>query len=131
MGTETSTDRQAVHAALPDTTHDEFARQEFVRSYKQYLVKHVHGGNRERYDREVRPAFEREHRRPPKDRFEVRDTMTRDPYYRMFSSLLRTSQEMMWSACQKPVEREFDALNERINGTPGRSPASSRSMRAS
>ena len=29
----------------------------------------------------------------------------------MFSTLLRTSQEMMWSSCQKPVEREFSSLN--------------------
>lgn len=121
MPAETSTNMQEAHAALPAPTHDEFARQEFVRSYKEYLVKHVHAGNRERYERAVRPAFEREHGRPPQDRFEVRDVMTRDPYYRMFSTLLRTSQEMMWSSCQKPVERELDTLNERINSGTGRS----------
>ncbi|MCZ6894384.1 MAG: methyltransferase domain-containing protein, partial [Gammaproteobacteria bacterium] len=106
---------QAAHMALPNTTHDEFARQEFVRSYKRYLVQHVHGGNRKRYDLAVKPAFKKGHRRAPKDRFEVRDLMTRDPYYQMFSALLRNSQEMMWSACQKPVERGLDTLNDRIS----------------
>lgn len=120
MASETTTNIQEAHAVLPTPTHDEFARQEFVRSYKEYLVKHVHGGNRERYEKAVRPAFERENERPPADRFEVRDVMTRDPYYRMFSTLLRTSQEMMWSACQKPVEREFEVLNERVRAKPGR-----------
>lgn len=105
---------QAAHAALPPATHDEYARQEFVRSFKEYLVKHVHGGNRARYEEAVKPAFERAHQRPPTDRFEVRDAMTADPYYRMFSTLLRTSQEMMWSACQKPVERNLADLNARI-----------------
>ena len=117
MTTDTGT-RQAPHAALPPPTHDEFARQEFVRSYKEYLVKHVHGGNRERYERTVKPAFERERRRAPQDRFEVREAMVVDPYYRMFSTLLRTSQEMMWSACQKPVERELPRLNAAVKAPP-------------
>ena len=110
-----SSNQQTQHAVLPETTHDEYARQEFVRSYKQYLVHHVHAGNRERYEGVVKPKFEARAKRAPKDRFEVRDEMTADPYYRMFSTLLRTSQEMMWSASQAPVERQLDELNARIN----------------
>ena len=105
---------QAEHAALPPATHDEFARQEFVRSFKEHLVKHVHGGNRAVYESRVKPAFERKHKRAPKTRFEVRDEMVHDPHYQMFSTLLRTSQEMMWSSCQKPVERDLEKLNKRI-----------------
>lgn len=114
MSEPSSTPIQARHAALPPATHDEFARQEFVRSYKEYLVKHVHGGNRARYESAVKPAFEQHHQRAPRDRFEVRDAMTADGYYQMFSTLLRTSQEMMWSSCQKPVERELETLNARL-----------------
>jgi ubiquinone/menaquinone biosynthesis C-methylase UbiE len=105
---------QAEHGALPPATHDEFARQEFVRAFKEHLVKHVHGGNRAVYERKVRPAFERRRKRAPSNRFEVRDEMVREPYYQMFSTLLRTSQEMMWSACQKPVERDLSALNAAV-----------------
>lgn len=120
MSSATTIESQAQHAALPSANHDEFARQEFVRSYKQFLVKHVHGGNRVRYEQAVKPAFQREHQRPPRDRFEVRDVMSRDPYYRMFSTLLRTSQEMMWSACQKPVARAFSELNKSIQDVPAK-----------
>ncbi len=109
---------QAEHRALPPVTHDEFARQEFVRAFKEHLVKHVHGGNRAVYERKVKPAFERSHKRAPKTRFEVRDQMVHEPYYQMFSTLLRTSQEMMWSSCQKPVERDLPALNEVIAQPP-------------
>lgn len=105
---------QAEHRALPPTLHDEFARQEFVRAFKEHLVKHVHGGNRAVYERKVKPAFERRHGRAPRTRFEVRDQMVNEPYYQMFSTLLRTSQEMMWSACQKPVERDLPALNAAV-----------------
>lgn len=123
MHQETDPHAQARHAVLPAVTHDEFARQEFVRSYKQYLVHHVHAGNRERYERSVKPAFARAHGRPPQDRFEVRDVMQRDAYWRMFSTLLRTSQEMMWSACQIPVERDLDALNARVREVGARGAA--------
>lgn len=106
---------QAAHSALPATTHDEFARQEFVRSYKQYLVAHVHGGNAVAYEKRVKPKIEQALQRAPADRFEVRDAMVADPYYQMFSTLLRTSQEMMWSSCQIPVARELEALNRKVN----------------
>lgn len=121
MPTATDPHAQARHAVLPATTHDEHARQEFVRAYKQYLVHHVHAGNRERYEQSVKPAFTRAHGHAPRDRFEVRDAMERDGYWRMFSTLLRTSQEMMWSACQIPVERSLEALNAQVGqaGTDG------------
>lgn len=109
---------QAEHKVLPPTTNDEFARQEFVRSYKQYLVKNVHGTNQLAYEKRVKPKIKREQQRDPKDRFEVRDAMVEDPHYQMFSALLRTSQEMMWSSCQIPVQRNLKALNQIINKTP-------------
>jgi hypothetical protein len=34
------------HDALPKPTHDELARQQFVRSLKQHIVAQIHGGNR-------------------------------------------------------------------------------------
>lgn len=105
---------QVEHRALPPVTHDEYARQEFVRAFKEHLVKHVHGGNRAVYEAKVKPAFQRKHKRAPKTRFEVRDEMVREPYYQMFSALLRTSQEMMWSSCQIPVARDLEALNKTI-----------------
>ena len=118
--------RQTEHRVLPPTTHDEFARQEFVRAYKEYLVKQVHAGNRETYDKLVSPAFVKQHKRPPRDRFEVREVMVEQPYYQMFSALLRTSQEMMWSASQKPVERDLDRLNKEVAKVNGRARGSLR-----
>lgn len=102
--------QQAAHELLPAATHDELARQAFVRSFKQYLVDHVHGGNREVYDRRAAPAFAKARGHEPADRFEVREAMAGEPYYRMFSTLLRTSQEMMWSACRIPVQRSLSEL---------------------
>ena len=118
---QTSELEQHRHAILPQPTHDELARQQFVRSFKEHLVAHVHPGNRLAYEQRVKPAFAGEYGRDPENRFEIRDVMTRDPHYRMFSALLRTSQEMMWSASQQPVQRKLGELVEqaRPNGNTG------------
>lgn len=114
MSAENQIHPQARHAVMAAPTHDEFSRQEFVRSYKNYLVENVHSGNQARYEKIIKPKFQKAHNRVPKDRFEVGKEMVQDPYYQMFSSLLRTSQEMMWSSCQVPVNRDLDRLNQKI-----------------
>lgn len=110
---QTSELEQRKHAVLQEPDHDELARQQFVRSFKEHLVARVHPGNRLAYERRVKPAFVDEHGREPDNRFEIRDVMTGDPHYRMFSALLRTSQEMMWSASQQPVQRNLRDLAEK------------------
>jgi ubiquinone/menaquinone biosynthesis C-methylase UbiE len=114
VSTENQIRPQVQHAVMAETTHDEFSRQEFVRSYKNYLVQNVHSGNQIRYEKLIKPKFQKKHQRPPKDRFEVGKEMVQDSYYQMFSSLLRTSQEMMWSSCQVPVNRDLDNLNHKV-----------------
>ena len=114
---QTSELEQHKHAVLAEPTHDELARQQFVRSFKEHLVAQVHPGNRLAYENRVKPAFVKQHGREPENRFEVRDVMTGDPQYRMFSALLRTSQEMMWSASQHPVQRKLGDLVEKAKAT--------------
>lgn len=104
---------QRQHDMLPTATHDELARQHFVHSLKVHLATTVSPGNKTVYERNAAPRFEREHQRPPKDRHEVRSVMRYEPYYQMWSTLLRTSQEMMWESVNVSVERQLPALCER------------------
>lgn len=109
---------QLKHDMLPTPTHDELARQQFARSFKEHIVAKIHPGNRVAYDKRVKPAIAKETGKEPVDRTDVEPFMTKDPHYQMWSSMLRTSQEIMWSAAQKPVERDLDGLIEqsKING---------------
>ena len=104
---------QHQHAALPAATHDELARQNFVQSLKVHLATRVSPGNKTVYEHRAAPRFSREHRRPPKDRHEVRSVMRHEPYYQTWSTLLRTSQEMMWDSVNVSVERQLPALRDR------------------
>lgn len=109
------TSAQFVHDALPEATHDEFSRQEFVKSFKLHVATKIAPGNKTIYEQRVKPAFEKSEGREPKDRHEVRAAMRRDPYYQFWSELLRTSQEMMWESVGSSVERQLPALVEKAH----------------
>lgn len=98
------------HGILALPSHDELARQNFVKAFKLHLATKVSPSNRAIYDNTVKPAFEKEHGRAPKDRHEVRAAMNGNSFYRTWSSLLRSSQEMMWSSCIGSVERQLENL---------------------
>lgn len=111
---------QTQHPLLPQATHDELARQNFVQTLKEYLATRVSPGNKAVYEKRARPRFEKEARHPPRDRHEVRRAMRDEPYYQTWSALQRTSQEMMWDAVASSVERQLPELvkRARTNGTP-------------
>ncbi len=105
---------QLQHAALPSADHDEAARQAFVQSLKLHLATKVVPGNREIYERRLKPDFERAHGRPPADRREVAALMRDEPYYQLWGSMQRCSQEMMHAAALDSVTRQREALLARM-----------------
>lgn len=104
---------QAAHKMLPHGTHDEHARQNFVHSLKVHLATRVSPGNKVVYERLAKPRFEKEEKRAPQDRHDVRRVMKDEPYYQTWSALLRTSQEMMWDAVATSVARQLPELTAR------------------
>jgi len=105
---------QLRHDLLPRPDHDEAARQAFVQSLKLHLATKVVQGNREIYDRKVRPDFERRHGRAPATRREVAEPMRAEPYYQLWGAMQRSSQEMMHAAVLQTVARQREALLERM-----------------
>jgi 2-polyprenyl-3-methyl-5-hydroxy-6-metoxy-1,4-benzoquinol methylase len=98
------------HKMLPVSNHDEKARQDFVASLRKHLAGRVMPGNGQVYKARVEPAFREKHQRSPETVREVREWMTRDPYYQFWSAMQRRSQEMMWDSLIDPVERQLDQL---------------------
>lgn len=103
---------QFKHPMLPQATHDELARQQFMQSLKSYMWQ-MFPGNKVIFEKKVLPKFEQEHQRSPKDRHEIRRLMQHEPYYRWWSALRRTHQEMMWESVACSVERQLPELIER------------------
>lgn len=104
---------QFQHPMLPHSTHDDEARQGFVRSFKIHLFGEISPGNRAVYDGKVRPEFEKKNKRDLEGRHEIWKSMLRNPYYQMFSSLKRTQQELMWETSGETTERSFAELQDK------------------
>ena len=104
---------QLQHTLLPQASHDELARQNFVQSLKVHLATQVSPGNKVVYEKQAKPRFEKHAQRPPINRHEVRQVMRDEPYYQTWSALQRTSQEMMWESVGSSVDRQLPALVSR------------------
>ena len=85
-------DRQLKHPMLPQTTHDELARQNFVQSLKLHIARNISPGNKAIYEKVALPKFEQEHQRSPQNRAEIRQVMQKQPHYCWWSALQRINQ---------------------------------------
>jgi SAM-dependent methyltransferase len=103
------------HQMLPQPTHDELARQDFVTSLRGHLSGRIMPGAYRVFQARVEPAFKAKHGRPPADPEEVRQVMTRDSYYQFWSAMQRRSQEQLWESVIDPTERQLPQLVERAD----------------
>ncbi len=103
----------ARHAVFPTPTHDEAARFDFLAAFNKYLAATIGVGNKVAYETRVLPAFRAEHGRDPKDRFEIRHAMNRDPWHRFWSACKRNSMEMRQQNGRSIVLRQLDELDAR------------------
>lgn len=101
------------HGLSPDVQHDEAARFDFIANLNRYLAQQVLPGVRVAYERRAKPAFERQHGRPPQDRREVRELMARDPHYQSWSALRRAAMEQRQQAGRALVLRQLPDLVQR------------------
>lgn len=101
----------ALHGVSPQPSHDEAARFDFLANLNKYLSGTLGPGNKLAYDTRVLPGFVAEHGREPKDRFEIRHAMNRDPHHRFWSALKRNSMEMRQQNGRAMVLRQLDELN--------------------
>jgi SAM-dependent methyltransferase len=111
---------QYPHSVLPQTTADEFARQEFVKSLKFHLASKVSPGNRTAYEARAKESYKKAEGREPGDHHEIRKAMAKEPYFRFWSALQRNSQEMMWKSTQLPVERQGEELAQIAKQSSGK-----------
>ncbi len=101
------------HSVFPTPRHDEVARFNFLANLNKYLAGTLGPGNLKAYEHRVLPAFVKEHGREPKDRFEIRHAMNKDPFHRFWSALKRNSMEMRQQNGRTIVLRQLDELDAR------------------
>jgi ubiquinone/menaquinone biosynthesis C-methylase UbiE len=105
-------------------TRDEKARQNFVSGLRAYVLNDMANGMRQVYEHEVRPGFERERGRPPSDGPEVHRSLLDNEYFKFYSSMRVTAQDLVWQSVLPTLERQRDELARKADeleqsGAPG------------
>lgn len=98
------------HALRLAKSRDETARQNFVAGLRAYVLNDMAAAMRSVYELEVGPAFERAHRRPPAAGPEVHRALLDNEYFRFYSSMRVTAQDLVWQSVLPALERERDEL---------------------
>jgi ribosomal protein L11 methylase PrmA len=114
--------RSVQHDMLPAPTHDEAARQQFVVAFKHSLNRTLRSTQQQLFETVVAPVYAAEHGRAPATHEEIREAMTAHPAWRVWSTLNRSAQELMWQAVGESVFRERERLAARA-AELARSPA--------
>lgn len=102
--------QQAQHEMLPEINHDEASRQEFAKSLKGYIQSALLPGLYPIYENQVKKQFEREHGRLPENRLDIRKGMVPNNYFRLYASINRIAQELLWESTNVSIERQLPAL---------------------
>src|SRR5262245_9617499 len=84
--------------ALAAPTLDERARQQFVSALRKHIMVDMSARMRRVYSEEVEPSFTEQNGRAPSSGLEVRKAMLPNAYFRAWSTLRYTAQEMTWSS---------------------------------
>lgn len=108
-----NTFQQAPHPALPGVTHDEASRQEFTKSFKQFIQQSLLPGLTPIYRARVSPKFELANGRAPADRRDIRRGMVEDLYFQHYAAANRIAQELLWESVNVSIERELPELIEK------------------
>lgn len=118
-----NTFQQVDHPILPKANHDERARQEFTKSFKQFIQQGLLPGLQPVYVNRAAKAFERESGHAPRDRHDIRKAMTRDFYFQHYAAANRIAQELLWESVLDSVDRQLPEMIERAKQLSGGTPA--------
>jgi SAM-dependent methyltransferase len=89
---------------------DERARQQFVSQLRRHIMVDMAASMRKVYEREVEPAVIARGKRAPRNAVDVRRAMLPNTYFRAWSALRTTAQEMTWSSVRPQIERDLPKL---------------------
>ena len=107
-----NTFQQADHPMLPDATPDERSRQEFAKSFKQFIQGRLLPGLQPVYEHRAGRAFKRAEGRTPEDRHDIRRAMTRDIFFQHYAAANRIAQELLWDGVISSIDRQLPAMIE-------------------
>jgi SAM-dependent methyltransferase len=106
------------HPMMPQTTHDEAARFNFLANLNRYLSANVLPMVKTAYEQHALPEFVAREGREPATRHEVRKLMQKQRAFQNWSALRRSTMELRQQAGRSVVLRQVDTLNAHARAAP-------------
>lgn len=106
------------HAMFADATHDEQSAQSFIKTLRVFSSRSFHSGNNALLKEKVLPNYP-DGECPP--RREMRTALEDEPHNKWWSSMMRTTQEMLYDTVGPSIERQLPDLIERAKSMRGKS----------
>ncbi len=103
--------RSSTHELLARSTPDEQARADFIIGLKRHL-RAAGRQNQALYAQSAEPRFRAFRGRAPATLEEVREAISGELYYRLWSALSRRAQEMMWESVESMIARQMPRMRE-------------------
>jgi ubiquinone/menaquinone biosynthesis C-methylase UbiE len=94
-------------------SRQEKGRMNFVSGLRSHVLMDMAGGMRQVWDAQVEPAATRQLGRKPKDGPEVHRAIKGNEYFKFYSSLRVTTQDMVWQSVLPVLEKQSPALQKK------------------
>jgi ubiquinone/menaquinone biosynthesis C-methylase UbiE len=104
------------HAVMPQTTHDEFARERFWLDMRAHLLEKFDPIDRQLCNEYVAPRVEKETGKRPTRSAEIREALESEPFHQAWLSLQRQYQDGIYKAVGASVDRQYEHLANLISG---------------
>lgn len=101
------------HDLQAPSTRDDKARRAFVTALRGHVLHDMAAGLRAVWDAEVAPAARRRTGREPGNAEEVHAALRGHEYFRFYSALRVTAQDMVYQSVRPAIERHLGGLRER------------------
>jgi SAM-dependent methyltransferase len=117
------------HELRLSRTRDEKARASFVGALRVFVHDQMARGLRRVFDQRVAPALAARLGRPPRTGEEVHAALRHEDYFRFYSALRVTGQDLVYQVVAPAIERERTALVSRARALAERSPLGSLALK--
>jgi ubiquinone/menaquinone biosynthesis C-methylase UbiE len=108
------------HPESPDLAANDLAKLRFVAELRNQLQNRLSAGNRAIYETRLTqpqdPGLQGEAARERRE--ELRRQMEQQPYFQAWSSMLRSSQDLMWRLVDQSVDGDLPRLEARLASRP-------------
>lgn len=98
------------HPMMPQTNHDELARESFLMSMRSYIVQEMDPMDRRLVNEYALPITQKSSGFVPRSSTDIRRVLEAQPYHQAWLTLQRLYQDMMWHSIGESVDRQSESL---------------------